>query len=126
MRPVGTVRCMHGRHGAPSPAWVSKNGANSERQARRSYRYSFSNHHFLVGVAGPDLNKLLHALPFISFRDEEVAFRVYGEVVRAVELSCPVAGSAKRAKNVQRLPIEDIDLLVGSVDHERKLLLWID
>src|SRR5215467_15727670 len=125
MRPVGTVRCLHGRHGA-HPRRGSLRWRQLGAPGEKSYRYSFSNHHFLVGVAGPNLNKLLHALPFISFCDEEVAFRVYGEVVRAVELSCPVAGSTKRAKNVQRLPIEDIDLLVGSVDHERKLLLWID
>jgi hypothetical protein len=30
------------------------------------------------------LNELLHALPFVRFRDEEIALRIHGQVVRAV------------------------------------------
>jgi hypothetical protein len=32
-----------------------------------------SNHYFLVCGSGPDLNKLLRPLAFISFRNEEIA-----------------------------------------------------
>jgi len=37
-----------------------------------------------------------------------------------------VAGAAERAEYRQRLPVEDINLLVGPIDHERELLLRID
>lgn len=54
------------RIGTPRPA-------DADQWMRSECRHP-SNHYFLLRGSGPDLNKLLRALAFISFRDEELAF----------------------------------------------------
>lgn len=49
----------------------------------------------LVDRSGSDLNKLLNALAFVRFRDEDTALRVHGEIMGAVELSRPMSGAAE-------------------------------
>ena len=46
--------------------------------------------------------------------------------MRAVELARPVASAAKLPDDAKRLPIEDVDALIGAVGYDQKLLLGID
>src|SRR5262245_29357821 len=67
--------------------------------------------------------ELLYSFAFIGFGDEEIALRVHREIVRAVELSGPVAVPSERAHDFKRLAIEDVDELVRAVvDEEIRLL----
>src|SRR6185295_4185110 len=61
------------------------------------------------------VEEFLDALAFIGLGNKEVALRIDREVVRAVELSSPVSGAAEGAHHLERLPIEDIDLLIRAV-----------
>src|SRR5437762_1079325 len=71
------------------------------------------------------MREFLDALPLVGLGDEEIAAGIDGEIVRAVELSSPVAGAAERADHCERLPIEHVDLLVGAVGHDQELLLRV-
>src|SRR5688572_571328 len=69
--------------------------------------------------------EFLHALSFVSLRDEQVTFRVHSEVVCPVELPGPTSGAAKGADDLERLSIEHIDELVRAVVDEQKRLARI-
>src|SRR5260370_31759660 len=64
--------------------------------------------------------------PSYVFRDEQVALRIDGEVVGAVELSGPVAGTSEGAHHLEGIALEHMHLLVGAVGNEQELLTRID
>src|SRR6185503_18734312 len=68
------------------------------------------------------IHKLLDALSFVSFTNVEIALRVAGHHVRAVELARLMPGVTERAQHLQRLPVEDPDLLIGAVVDDQMLL----
>src|SRR6267143_6746337 len=72
------------------------------------------------------VRELLDALALVRFGNKKVALRVDGQVVGAVELPSPTTGAAKRADDLQRLAVEDIDLLIGAVGHDQERLFRID
>jgi hypothetical protein len=76
--------------------------------------------------AQPSVRELLHPLAFVRLGDEEVALRIDREIVGAVELARPSGRAAEGADNLQRLPAQDVDLLIGSVDDDEKRLFRID
>ena len=77
-------------------------------------------------LLGSNLNELLDPLSLVCFRNEDISLRVHGEIVRTIELSCPMPGPAERIEHFERFAIQHIHLLIRSVVHERKPLLRID
>jgi len=71
------------------------------------------------------VNEPLNALAFVGLSNEEVAFRIDGEIMRAVELSGPVPSVPERFDDSQRAAFENVDLLVGAIDDEREPLIRI-
>src|SRR5436190_5133002 len=76
--------------------------------------------------AQPSVRELLNPFAFVGLGDEEVALRIDGEIVGAVELPGPVAGATEGADDFQRLSAQNVHLLIGSVDDDEKRLLRID
>src|SRR2546428_780691 len=92
-------------------AWPSRistlgTGGSGARVVSRRWRYSLTQ---------AEVRELLDAFAFVRFGDEEVALRIDGEVVRAVELASPVPRTAEFADHLQRLPLEDVDALIRAV-----------
>src|SRR6266849_526567 len=77
-------------------------------------------------VAHSHVREFLQALPLVRLRDEQVALRIDGEVVGAVELSGPVAGTSEGAHHLEGIALEHMHLLVGAVGNEQELLTRID
>src|SRR5207237_10577945 len=56
--------------------------------------------------------ELLDALALVGFGDEQIAARVRGDVVLAVELAGPVSAAAERVDDLQRFMAQDVRLLI--------------
>src|SRR3970282_1255916 len=65
------------------------------------------------------VDELLNALPFVGFRGVDVALRIGGDAVHAVELTRLPPAGAEAGEDFELLPVDDVDLLVlavGEVD----------
>src|ERR1700693_6333744 len=69
--------------------------------------------------------ELLDTLPSIGFRCEYVPLRIGRDTMHGVELSGLTSSVAEGADNLQRLAVENVDPLVGSVGNIQEPLLGI-
>src|ERR1051325_2045763 len=71
------------------------------------------------------VDEFLEAFPFPGFRRVDVALRVRGDAVHAVELARLPPAVAERRQLLQRLPIDDADDVVHAIGHVDVLLFRI-
>src|SRR5262245_21561714 len=79
----------------------------------------------LIPLFEPCVNELLHALTLVGLGHEEIAFRVHSQVVCAVELAGPVTMPAECTHDLECLPVEHVNELIGAVVDEHERLPWI-
>src|SRR5579864_7800583 len=67
----------------------------------------------------------LHALAFVRFPDEEIAAGIRGHDVCAVEVTGLMAGVSEGPHDFEGRPADEVDLLIGPVDHDEKRLVAV-
>src|SRR5438093_1146548 len=71
------------------------------------------------------VRELLHALALVGLRYIDVPFRVDRDAVRAEELTRLAPAVAEAGEQLQRLPLDDVDLLIAAVRQIQIFLLRV-
>src|SRR5215813_11903122 len=68
------------------------------------------------------IHELLEALSFVRFRYVDVPLGIGRNIVRAIELTCPVSTASELADNLQRFTAKNPNDLICSIRNNQKLL----
>src|SRR5579864_8417268 len=68
------------------------------------------------------VDELLDALPAIRFGGIDIALRIGGDAVHGVELAGLAAAIAETGQHLERIAVEDVNLLVGAIRQINVLL----